>query len=94
MSLESPRAQWPSGHHLHWPSHYVHPTTEQGTCDKGPTQRQVPVPWPPEDPYLEEVSFNEDEFEDMEAENGSCQMAVRSNTSQIVVPWKNENGGF
>ena len=63
MPLESPRAQW-----AHWPRHYVHPTTEQGACDKGLTQSQVPVPWPPEDPYLEEVSFNEHEFEDMEAE--------------------------
>ena len=56
VPLESPRAQWP-GSTL--PGHNVHPhqAAEQGACDWSPPQGQVQVPWPSEDPQLQEVGI-------------------------------------
>lgn len=53
------KPQGPSGQGRHWPSHHVHlhQPAEQGTCDRGSMQGQVQVPWPPEDPHLQEVEL-------------------------------------
>ncbi|XP_060043537.1 polycomb group RING finger protein 1 isoform X2 [Erinaceus europaeus] len=45
----------------HWPGHHVHPNqaAEQRTCDRGPAQGQVQIPWTPEDPHLQEVGLHQ-----------------------------------
>lgn len=43
----------------HWPSLnvHLHQGAEQGACDWGHLQDQVQVPWPPEDPHLQEAGI-------------------------------------